>query len=70
MPGLAGQQLLLQAQTWDGGGGERQGVALKGQAAVSPAGAEQKAGGRSRAGQAPGLLVTGAAVGLGLGGIC
>lgn len=42
-------------------------VALKGQAAV---GAEQKAGGRSRAEQAPGLLVTGTAVGLGLGGIC
>lgn len=42
-------------------------VALKGQAAV---GTEQKAGGISRAEQPPGLLVTGTAVWLGLGGIC
>lgn len=35
-----------------------------------PDGREQKAGGSSKVKQAPGLLVTGAAVGLGLGGIC
>lgn len=49
---------------------EVQGAAFKRQAAMGSAGTEQKGGGRSRVGQAPGLLVTGAAVGLGLGGIC
>ena len=48
-------------------GDEVQGATLKRQAAGGP---EQKAGGGSKVKQAPGLLSTGAAVGLGLGGIC
>lgn len=54
MPGLVGQRLLFQAQTWDGGGGKGQGGAQRTGCSGRRAEGrrkEQKAGGRSRAEQ-------------------
>lgn len=72
MFGLTFRQAVIQAQTYNKGEGRWSGgqkAALK-RTVVGPAGTEQKQSGESRARQAPGLLVTGTAVGLGLGGVC
>lgn len=67
--GLTCQWVAIQPQTYNRGEGKGQKAAFK-RAEVGPAGTEQKQSAERGARQAPGLLVTGTAVGLGLGRVC
>lgn len=67
--GLTCLQVAIWPQTYNRGEGKGQKAAFK-RTEVGPAGTEQKQSAERGARQAPGLLVTGTAVGLGLGRVC